>query len=160
MSSRAAACRKLWYLVLCGRRLLTGLGLQFALHFLFQSGLPPSHSSESVFVRDTDDLNLTKSSSRISDLLLLDVSAAFSLEDHSLLHQHSLSLGFWELPTLPECCSYFPGFYFWMLCTDPSSSLNLSILHHSRILLSHLLLFTHTSFLVPGLPIPLAPELS
>ena len=45
--------------------------------FLFQSGLIPHHSSESVFVKGTDDLYLAKSSSPFSVLICFNVSATF-----------------------------------------------------------------------------------
>lgn len=45
--------------------------------FLFQSGLMTHHSSESVFVKGTDDLNLAKSSSPFAVLIWFSVSATF-----------------------------------------------------------------------------------
>ncbi len=51
----------------------------------FQSGFTPSHSTDTAFIRVTNDQRLSSDHRCISLLVLLDLSAAFETNDHNIL---------------------------------------------------------------------------
>ena len=119
--------------------------------FLFPSGLIPHHSSESVFVKGTDDLDLAKSSSPFSVLICFNVSATFiqvalSPSAPSML----LLLASENFPCSLSIAPTSLAAFLRVLCGNPYWRLNLSILQCHRIPLGRLLFCVYTSFSSPG----------
>lgn len=87
--------------------------------------------SESVVVKGTDALNLAKSNSCFSILIMLSVSVAFNLVPLSLSSTSPFS---WLLKTSSTLWLWLlaPQLFFWVLCADLFTRLNLSILKCPR----------------------------
>ena len=61
---------------------------------VYQSGFRANHSTESALLRVVNDLKINSDSSKVSILLLLDLTSAFDTLDHTILLQRLKHLGF------------------------------------------------------------------
>ena len=156
-------CYTLWSPVFSSRHLSSPHrpGPAVCSSFLFQSGLITHHSSESVFVKGTDDLNLAKSSSPFSVLIWFNVSATFIQAALSFNSFNTpLLLASENSPCSQSIASTSLAAFFRVLSANPSSRLNLSILLCHRIPLGYLLFCVYTSFSTLGCQSHLHTQLS
>ena len=70
-----------------------------------QSGFRPAHGTESALVTVLDDLRMTADQGQFVALVLLDLSAAFDMVDHSILLSRLADCGD-QGPALGWCKSY------------------------------------------------------